>query len=375
VKAVIVDADVITAYGQGLECLWAGVCSGQSAVRVVDRFPVEAFACQKAALIDSLDVEAHDSLVMQMLRPVLKNASCGWPTLTKLLLATTTGEIDLLERGTVNRENDAADSRMSMLLEHVSQMCGGLKNGMVISSACASSTVAIAQAAALIRAGIEESVLVVACDCVTEFVFSGFSALRALSADAARPFDQDRDGLSLGEGAGFVLIMSAEMAHRLGKPILGEVVGWGMSNDANHMTGPSRDGAGLKHAIELSLRTGGIDEEQVSAICAHGTGTGYNDSMEIKAFKAIFDSARPTFSIKGGTGHTMGSAGLIEMILALQVAKTGVVPGTIGLGQVDDEADGWVSPDNMTCDPGWVLSTNSGFGGTNAALLLKRDRE
>jgi len=375
VRAVIVAADVITAYGPGLDCLWAGVCAGQSAIRPVDRFPVEAFACRKAALIDSLDVHAPDSLVMQMLRPMLKHGPHEWPASTKLLLATTTGEIDVLERGIVEQRKDLADSRMTILLEQVSQCCGGLKKGLVISSACASSTAAIAQAASLIRSGIEASVLVVACDCVTEFVFSGFSALRALSPEVARPFDRHRDGLSLGEGAGYVLMMSADLAQRLGQPILGEVMGWGMSNDANHMTGPSRDGAGLKHAIELAFQTSGASANEVRAVCAHGTGTVYNDSMELKAFKAVFEQARPTFSIKGGTGHTMGSAGLIEALLALQVAKTGIVPGTVGLQEPDEEAVGWASPENQVCGPGWILSTNSGFGGTNAALLLKRNRE
>jgi 3-oxoacyl-[acyl-carrier-protein] synthase II len=336
---------------------------------------VDAFECRKAALIDSLDVDAPHSLIMQMLLRMLEHAVCEWPSTTKLLLATTTGEIDLLEQGVVDEEKNVADSRPSRLLERVSDLCGGLKNGMVISAACASSTAAVAQAASLIRSGIEESVLVVACDCVTEFVFSGFSALRALDPDVARPFDRHRAGLSLGEGCGYMLMMSEDMARRSGRPILGEVVGWGMSNDANHMTGPSRDGAGLKHAIELALRIGNVGADQVGAICAHGTGTGYNDSMEMKAVKSVFDQALPTFSVKGGTGHTMGSAGVIETVLALHVAKTGWVPGTVGMSDVDDEADGWVSRDGMACAPGWVLSTNSGFGGINAALLLKRERE
>jgi len=374
-KPVVVAADIITAYGQGMGCLWDGLCSGHTAIRPISRFPVEAFACKQAALIDALSVGSDDSLVMQMLRSLLEELDHDWPPQTKLLLATTTGEIDLLEQGVLDESKDTADSCMPLLLGKVAHLCGGLKNGMVISSACASSTAAIAHAASLIRAGIEESVLVVACDGVTEFVFSGFMALRALDNDRAHPFDQDRDGLSLGDGAGYMLIMSEERALRLGKPILGEIAGWGMSNDANHMTGPSRDGAGLKRAIELALKTGDIAAEEVGAVCAHGTGTVYNDSMEMKAFKAVFDTPLPTFSIKGGTGHTMGSAGLIEAVLGLNMARRGMVPRTVGLSQVDDEAVGWVSSDNVTFDSEWVLSTNSGFGGINAALLLKRERE
>ncbi|NCC49820.1 MAG: beta-ketoacyl-[acyl-carrier-protein] synthase family protein [Spartobacteria bacterium] len=371
-NAVIVTADIITAYGQGLACLWDGVCAGQCAVRPVVRFPVDAFACKNAALIDSLDGQAHDSLVMQMLRPMLEQLEGEWSPAIKLLLATTTGEIDWLQRGVVEASRDVADSLLSRLLKQISRICGGLNNAMVISSACASSTVAIAQAASLIRSGIEEAVLVVACDCITEFVFSGFSALQALDPDVARPFDQHRAGLSLGEGAGCVLMMSEERARRLNRPILGEVAGWGMSNDANHMTGPSRDGAGLKHAIELALKTAGVAADRVGAICAHGTGTAYNDSMEMKAFKAVFGQPLSTFSIKGGSGHTMGSAGLIEAVLSLHAVTAGMLPGTVGLSCVDDEAEGWVSNENRTCDAEWILSTNSGFGGTNAALLLKK---
>ena len=376
-KTVVVAADMVTPYGWGIEPCWRGLLSGRSAVGRLGRFSTQAFHSPNAGIVSELDPAAADSLVMQMLKPLLADTRPAVPADATVILATTVGEIDLLEKHVLTGTGQPDDSRPDRLLEKVRSLCGSKVSGRVISAACASSTAAVAQAAAMIRDRERDAVLVVACDSVTEFVFAGFSSLMALDPESARPFDRNRRGLSVGEAAGYILLMSEDRAQRENRASIGEIAGWGLSNDANHMTGPSRDGHGLAAAIRRALESAGVSPDQVGAISAHGTGTGYNDSMELKAFRLVFgEAARPTYSIKGGIGHTMGATGLVQLIVALESLRAGVVPPTVGLRDVDDEALGWASmkPTELVDAP-VQLSVNAGFGGVNAALAVRRLRE
>jgi len=311
---------------------------------------------------------------MAMLRPLLAEAAAGIPEEALCLLATTLGEIEYLERAVLAESEDASESCPSRLLRKIEKMTGSRRSGMVISAACASSSVAIAEGASRIGEGELDAVLVIACDGVSEFLYAGFSSLLALDAVKARPFDRNREGLSVGEAAGWLLLMSEERAQRENHPVLGEIAGWGLNNDANHMTGPTRDGSGLAKAIRISLEHAGIEKKNIASISAHGTGTAYNDLMEMKAFKKIFKTPVPVYSVKGGTGHTMAAAGLVEALIALKSLRDQQVPPTVGLESPDDEAAGWVSTECREAPGDYALSTNSGFGGVNAALLLKRGR-
>jgi len=370
----VVDGDLVTAYGVGLDACWNGLNEGRSAVKPLTRFSTEPFQCHNAAVFDGLTTyRAGTSIVWQMLTQLLAENDSRVPDDALILLASTTGEIDLLEQSIDADTPTCSESKLATLLEKVCTRLGEKRSGAVISSACASATVALAQGAGMIERGEQECVLVVACDTVSEFVYSGFASLMALDPDGARPFDAKRRGLSVGEAAGFALLMSAERAERENRPSLGELAGWGLSNDANHMTGPSRDGSALAHAIETSLTHAKISLTAISMICAHGTGTPYNDAMELKAFKTVFPEPKPLFSVKGGTGHTMGAAGLVETLLTLRGQREGFVPSTVGLKQPDEEATGWASPEAVQLkESEWALSTNSGFGGVNAALVLRK---
>jgi 3-oxoacyl-[acyl-carrier-protein] synthase II len=373
-KALVVEYDLLTPYGQGLNTCWAGLLSGRVAAQPIARFSVAPFPCGIAALVDGLDPRLADSLALQMLGRLLPPARPRIPADTEMILATTAGEIDLLERAALAgaAANDAA--RLDRLAVKAARLCGLAGPGLVVSAACASANAAVACAAARIRRGQSDSVLVVACDSVTEFVFSGFSALLALDPEGARPFDAQRRGLMLGEACGYALLMSSERAARESRAVFGEVAGWGLTNDANHMTGPSRDGQGLVAAIGKALRSAGMEPDAIGSISAHGTGTPYNDAMELKAFGAVFGAApRPTYSVKGGIGHTLGAAGLVEMLVALESLRQAIVPPTVNLRTVDPLAQGWVAPQAVSLRSAEAtLSTNSGFGGINAALILKR---
>ena len=371
-KALVVAADLITPFGLGVEALWEGILAGRCAISRVSRFETGAFVSGLGGIVPGLDYGGGDSLVMQMLRRLFAGGVSRVPGDARLILASTKGEIDLLERTLLTGEGDPAESVLDRLLEKVVSLTGARGRSLLVSAACTSSSAAVARAASLIRCGESDCVLVVACDAVTEFVYSGFSALMALDREPARPFDRDRAGLSIGEAAAYLLVMSEERATREQRGSLGEIAGWGMSDDANHMTGPSRESAGLIRAIKQALGSSG-EASRIGFIGAHGTGTPYNDAMELGAFRAVFPGRTlPVYSLKGGIGHTMGAAGLVETIIALRSLREGMVPPTVNLKEPDELALGWVSDRPREIAPGGAaLVTNAGFGGVNTALVLR----
>jgi len=369
-KPVIVMADMVTPYGRGADACWQGLLGGKTALSRVTRFKTAAFHSDYAGIIDGLRYHDGASLVMQMMELLFEGVVI--PEDAQLLLATTKGEIDLLEQSMLEQKGDAADAIVSRLVGKVSGLTKTTGTGLVISAACTSSAAAAAQAAAMIRTGHADCVLVVACDSITEFIFSGFSTLMALDSEPARPFDKNRAGLNVGEAAAYALLMSEERATRENRPVLGTIAGWGLSDDANHMTGPSRESEGLILAVSKALASAGILPDDVGVISAHGTGTLYNDQMEMRAFRAVFrDATRPVYSIKGGIGHTMGAAGLVEMIIAFHALRARKAPPTVNLKCPDDDALGWVSDHQQPVREQTVaLVTNAGFSGVNTALVL-----
>ncbi|NVN91090.1 MAG: beta-ketoacyl-[acyl-carrier-protein] synthase family protein [Desulfuromonadales bacterium] len=370
-KAVVVAIDIITPYGLGCDACWDGLLSNRSALSTLSRFKTEAFMADCAGVIAGLEYHGETSLVMQMICRLFAACSSTIPADARLLLATTKGEIDFLEKSILSGNGDVAESSLDRLLEKVAECSGARGDGLVLSAACTSSSAAAAQAAAMIRAGHADCVLVVACDAVTEFVYAGFSSLMALDKNPARPFDKNRAGLSVGEAAGYLLIMSQERAQREGRTVLTELAGWGLSDDANHMTGPSRESDGMISAIGKALQSAGVSAQEIGFISAHGTGTPYNDAMEMRAFLAVFKKRLPVYSVKGGIGHTMGAAGLVELAMACRALHEKVIPPTVGLGEVADDARGWVSACTQSIpSPRHALVTNAGFSGVNTALVL-----
>ena len=371
IKVVAVACDMITPYGKGTDACWENILSGRTAISKIKRFDVSAFQSEYAGTVEGLEYHGKSSLVEQMLISLFGKYKGSIPDDAGLIVATTKGEIDLLEKKMLKGQNNIPANNQTAFLEKVSSIAGTKDKGMIISAACSSAATAIARACAMIKCGKTECVLVIACDSVTEFVYSGFSSLMALDKFAARPFDKNRSGLSLGEAAAFVLLMSESRARRENREIAGEVLGCGLSDDANHMTGPSRNSEGLILALKKALLSSGVFEDDVGFISAHGTGTVYNDAMELRAFTAVFKDRKPVYSIKGGIGHTMGAAGLVEMIIAMRALREGKIPPTVNLKEADTDAEGWVSTGARLIPHNSIgLMTNAGFGGINAALVL-----
>lgn len=289
-----------------------------------------------------------------------------------LVLSTTKAEITALERAfhqqpcSVTAQRHLFPALLAADLAASHNLAGPVR---CVSIACISGLLAIQQGALLIQEDKADLVFVVGVDLLSDFVLSGFTTLKSLEPGGCRPFDVDRKGLSLGEGAGAVALVRRET---LASPAL-VVKGWGSSNDANHLTGPSRDGSGLALAMNRALQKAGITPDAVDFVHTHGTGTPYNDAMEGMALRLVFDAQVPPFcSSKGLFGHTLGAAGLLETLVCLAAARQQMLPGTPGLRTPDPSV-----PDSLLQTPRraeslrHLLKLNAGFGGTNAALVLE----
>jgi 3-oxoacyl-[acyl-carrier-protein] synthase II len=246
----------------------------------------------------------------------------------------------------------------------------------LIASACSSGNAALALAYDALAGGAAELMVAGGSDTFTRSVWTGFQRLGALSkAGVCRPFDKRRDGVVFGEGAGMLVLETLEHARRRGARVLAEVAGYGMSNDAYHITAPEPTGEGFARAMRQALDTTGTRLDEVDYVSAHGTGTAYNDVAETKAMKAVFgaDAPRvPISSIKSMIGHTNGAASAIEAVACTLAIVHQMVPPTANLEEPDPECDlDYVSGAGRARRVRTCLNLSAGFGGFNVCLVLK----
>lgn len=358
-----------TGLGDLLDINWQKLMVGESAIKPINYFKTDRLDYHKASFIDNLRSEPHINHVCKLTTRILSQIG-DIPKDTQVIWTGIKGNAEYIESGqTMNKPYLPAHYR-----EWVSKQVGIENTGMDINAACASSTVGIALAAQKINSGECGSVLICAADLATRFVHCGFSALKALSPDIVRPFDKSRDGLALGDGAVAILLTNKGTADKNQIPLSGRLTGWGIANDANHITGPARDGCGLILAIENALKMTGLNANDIEAFCAHGTGTVYNDGMELAAVNTVFgDRILPIFSVKGAIGHTLGAAGGIEVALCLKSLEEKIIPPTVGVRLTDDPALNRISSESQNFAGNNILTTNSGFGGVNAALIIEKE--
>jgi 3-oxoacyl-[acyl-carrier-protein] synthase II len=257
---------------------------------------------------------------------------------------------------------------------------GWMGPNLCITTACAAGANAIGEGVRLIRDELADAVMAGGTECsITPPAVAAFARMGALSKRndepelASRPFDADRDGFVMGEGAGMVLLERSDRATARGARIYGEIAGYGTNSDAFHITAPSQGGAGAAACMQLAIDDAGLTAADIGHINAHGTSTELNDSAEAEAIRKVFgDAAPPVTSTKGVTGHLVGAAGAIEAIAALQGARTGIVPPTANHHRLGDdiaEID-VVHGEPRSIPVGPALSNSFGFGGHNAALVL-----
>ena len=353
-SAAVLAYGAVTGLG-GLDATWEGLLAGRSAARMVE-FPGLS-GPRPAVLADGVSgpvgsverLEALVDVVADMVPPLTEG--------TRLLVASTKGAVD-----EIFTDGEAAGGQPAALAGMIAARLGIADPGCVVSAACASGTIAIGSAVSMIDSGAAAAVLVVGIDLVSRFVVSGFDSLKALAAEACRPFDRDRDGLVLGEGAGFVLLAGRETAAAAGWRGGLCAAGFSSSCDAVHITAPCREASGLGRTLAA------FSPDAPGAINGHGTGTVYNDAMEVRAFNR-FAPEVPFYSVKGAIGHCLGAAGVIEAAVSLKSIEEGVVPPTVGLKQPDTGAEMAARKPAPLARPA-VISCNSGFGGINAAVMF-----
>lgn len=359
---VITNAVALTALGD-LADTWRGLESGRSALAPgvlageLGVWPVGVLPNISAPFGSFARLEEIIDKVVAQLPPV--------PAETGLIISTTRGAAD---------ELFGAEPWSGQPWDLGQLVAGkiGLRGPVAtVSAACASGTIALIDAAQRLKStpGVE-AFLVLGIDLLSAFVTSGFAKLHALAKDKCRPFDSGRDGLALGEGGGALMVTTLSAARRSDRPILARVKGWGVSGDAGHITAPCREARGLIRALGQCTAGGGYP---VGAINAHGTGTTFNDAMEIKAFADLFGNLVPFHSIKGAVGHCLGAAGVIEAAIALKSLAVGRIPPTVGLREPEDNRGNISGAKSLELVHPSIISCNSGFGGINAAVLLEKE--
>lgn len=281
---------------------------------------------------------------------------------TLFVFSTTKGNIELLDNKKISKRLNLFE-----LANYVSQYFRNPTPPIVVSNACISGVLAINIATTLIKRGLYKNIIVVGGDVVSEFILSGFHCFQALSHGVCKPFDKNRDGINLGEAAATV-ILSANRTHSTDI----EIAAGATSNDANHISGPSRTGEGLANAVAKCIEEANIQASEIGHVITHGTATLYNDEMEAKALVSQGLQAVPTNSLKAYYGHTLGAAGILETIVAMQSMKQSLMLKSYGYQTHGVSEPLNILEQNISAPLNYVLKTASGFGGCNAALILKK---
>jgi 3-oxoacyl-(acyl-carrier-protein) synthase len=375
----IAGCGVICAVGCGVEPLRVALRNNTSGLRAFERFAQPRFQSSVAGAAPG-DAATTDNPAHRLATEALQQArgaagsTLGSISATRigLILSTTKANIEALERLSDGRPcSDSARRHLQadLLAADLAAEHGVRGSVQCVSVACVSGLVALMQGAKWIQRGAVDAVLVVGVDHLSAFVVAGFSALKALDPAGCRPFDQNRCGLSPGEAGAAIVLVRGDLA----PPSAVTIRGWGSSNDANHMTGPSRDGSGLAQAIRAALAMAKLAPSEIDYVNAHGTGTPYNDAMECAALHSVFgDACPPVSGLKGMLGHTLGAAGVVETIACVLAMADGFLPGT---PRLDTPAD--FAPSSLVKAPRpasrlkHILKLNTGFGGANGALILR----
>jgi 3-oxoacyl-[acyl-carrier-protein] synthase-1 len=285
---------------------------------------------------------------------------------TLFILSTTKGNIELLEQGKIK----AGNIHLHESAANIASNFGIKEKPLVVSNACISGVMAMLVARRLIQAGLYDHAIVTGADVLTEFVLSGFQSLSAISPEACKPFDAKRKGVTLGEAAATVILTSDPDSIN-GKYKI-KILGGSVSNDANHISGPSRTGEELAQAVNKAIGEAHISKDEIDFISGHGTATLYNDEMEAKAFNHAGLASKPLNSLKGYFGHTLGAAGILETIVSIHALLNNELIPTFGFEELGVSQPLNVIRSVESKEMNTCLKTASGFGGCNAALVIKK---
>jgi 3-oxoacyl-[acyl-carrier-protein] synthase II len=405
---VVTGLGAVSGFGWGVEPLWRGLLANLTAIREFDRFDHARHRTHVAAQVPAPRpseatapeawrrfADSHaDRFALAASSEAWREAGLGSSPSRRVgvFFGSTTGGMfeceryfeDLTSRGHGSRRRprlrDLRAQPTSAPADAVARALGARGPVQTVSSACAASGLAVARARAALAEGAVDVALAGGSDALCRLTYGGFNALRAVDARPCRPFRRDRDGLSLGEGAGVLVLERRSDALERGAEPLAVLAGVGASCDAHHMTAPDPSGRGVARAARAAMAEAAIEPAQVAFWNAHGTGTPLNDASEAAALALVFDgySKRlPVTSNKGAFGHFLGAAGAIEAVVTVLALQRGVVPPTPGSGEPDPAAAvdliagiprPWVMPER---GPAAAISANFAFGGANVALVFQ----
>jgi 3-oxoacyl-[acyl-carrier-protein] synthase II len=422
-RVVVTGVGWVTPLGDELEDVWQSLCAGVSGVGQTTLFDATGFPTTIAAEVKNWDLgrsgleptdwqnaSRNTQFMLAAGLAAMKDSgladSLHDPTRLGVYLGSGEGNLDFeafgrrmaeslqgesdfdfqrfvelsLRQGLAAKDVEQEPHMAAAYLAGVTGAQGPNSNTL---TACAASAQAVGEALELIRSGVADAMLVGgSSSMIHPFGITGFNLLTALStrnetpATASRPFDRDRDGFVLGEGAGAVMLEAMESAERRGARIYGEVRGYGSTSDAYRITDVHPEGRGAARSMSLALADAGLNPDQIDYISAHGTSTPTNDRLETRAIKETFGAAAhriPTSSIKSMTGHMITATGVIELIVSLLAIRDGLVPPTINYETPDPECDlDYVPNQAREIECHRVLSNSFGFGGQNVTLVIAR---
>ena len=402
---------LVSPLGIGTQANWEALCAGKSGIGPITHFDASQFSARIAGQVKDFNplqfIEKKDVKKMDVFIQFAIAASQFAVDDAKLTigpdLATRVGVFiasGIGGFGTIEREHKAfieggprrispffiPASIINLAAGQVSIRLGAKGPNSATCTACSASAHAIGDAWEVIRRNDADVMIAGGSEAaITEMGVGGFAAMRALSTRndeperASRPFEKDRDGFVMGEGAGIVVLEELEYARRRGAPIYAELVGYGQTADAYHITAPSEDGDGGMRVMQMAVRSAGIEPQTVDYINAHGTSTPFNDKLETLAIKRLFGEHAHKLlisSTKSMTGHLLGAAGGLEAGIAALVVKHQVIPPTVNYETPDPDCDlDYVPNQKRAAKVDYALSNSFGFGGTNGALLFKRFTE
>lgn len=403
-RVVVTGLGVVHSLGTNLETFWSAIKEGKNGIKTITRFDTSDYPTKVGAQIDDFDptvcIDKKEAKRMDLFTQYAIHATHQAITMAGLDLSTVDpyragviigsgiGGIETLE------ENcrvlfEKGPKRVSPLF--VPMMIANIASGQVaikfglkgynacVVTACATANHSIGDAMRVIQNGYADIMISGGAEAsISPLGFSGFCAMRAMSENpdpesACRPFDKNRDGFVMGEGAGVLVLEEYEHAVKRGANILAELVGYGCTCDAYHITAPDPDGDAGARCLELALEDAGITPEMVGYFNAHGTSTPLNDPLETKVVKRVFGTNIAVSATKSMTGHLLGAAGGIEAVITVMALKDGFLPPTINLRDPDPECDlDYVPNQGRKKDIEYAISNALGFGGHNGALLFKK---
>ena len=406
-RVVITGMGAVTPIGNDVNSFWNNIKEGTCGIDVIKSFDITNFKCKLAAEVKDFDVtvaldkrearkmDKYCQYAMVAAQEAVKNSGLDVQAIDSERLAVIVGS-GIGGIGTIEQEHkkllEKGPNRVTPYL--IPMIIGNMAAGNIaikygakgmcssVVTACATGTNAIGDAFHMIQDGRADIIIAGGAEAsISPLALAGFVSLTALSKSedplrASIPFDKERDGFIMGDGAGIVILESLEHAEKRNAKIYAEMKGYGSTCDAYHITSPSPDGEGAARSMVMALKDGDIKAEEVSYINAHGTSTPYNDKFETVAIKSAFGEYAykiPVSSTKSMTGHLLGAAGAIEAIICAKALEEGFVPATIGYKVPDEDCDLDIVPNiGRKQQLKYAMSNSLGFGGHNATIILKK---